>query len=84
VSVPDGGSWKLALGLAKAEGHHAAAPCGTELGRTPIRALLHMASGIDFHLVLVHTAVRLKPTHNVGDSELLALWHSVLEHAETN
>ena len=35
-------------------------------------------------LVLVHTAVRLKPTHNVGDSELLALWHSVLEHAETN
>jgi hypothetical protein len=33
--------------------------------------------------VLVHTAVRLKPTHNVGDSELLALWQSVLEQRQT-
>jgi CubicO group peptidase (beta-lactamase class C family) len=38
----------------------------------------------DTHLVLVHTAVRLKPTHDVGESELLALWRSVLEHAEAN
>ena len=31
-----------------------------------------------------HSVVRLKPTHDVGESELLALWHSVLEHAETH
>lgn len=29
-------------------------------------------------LVLVHTAVRLRPTHDPGDSELIALWRSLL------
>jgi hypothetical protein len=35
------------------------------------------------HLVLVHTAVRLKPTHDIGESELIALWRAVLEHTES-
>jgi CubicO group peptidase (beta-lactamase class C family) len=30
------------------------------------------------HLVLVHTAVRLKPVRDVGESELIALWRSLL------
>ncbi|CDZ47323.1 Hypothetical protein NGAL_HAMBI2427_21200 [Neorhizobium galegae bv. orientalis] len=34
------------------------------------------------HLVLVHTAVRLKPTHDTGDSELVALWRDLLRQAE--
>ncbi len=35
------------------------------------------------HLVLVHTAVRLKPTHDIGEAELIALWRAVLEDIET-
>ncbi|PDS75669.1 serine hydrolase [Rhizobium sp. L43] len=34
------------------------------------------------HLVLVHTAVRLKPTHDVGDSELVALWRALLQQMD--
>ncbi|RFB97406.1 serine hydrolase [Rhizobium leguminosarum bv. trifolii] len=34
------------------------------------------------HLVLVHTAVRLKPTHDIGDSELLALWRALLDQTK--
>ncbi|MGZ2379041.1 serine hydrolase domain-containing protein [Rhizobium brockwellii] len=34
------------------------------------------------HLVLVHTAVRRKPTHDVGDSELVALWRALLQQAD--
>jgi CubicO group peptidase (beta-lactamase class C family) len=30
------------------------------------------------HLVLAHTAVRLKPTHDPGEFELIALWRSAL------
>lgn len=34
------------------------------------------------HLVLVHTAVRLKPTGDAGDKELVALWRALLEQAD--
>lgn len=33
------------------------------------------------HLVLVHTAVRLKPTGDAGDKELVALWRALLPQA---
>lgn len=33
-------------------------------------------------LVLVHTAVRLKPTRDVGDLELVALWRTLLQQAD--
>jgi CubicO group peptidase (beta-lactamase class C family) len=36
------------------------------------------------HLVLVHTAVRLKPTHDPGELELIALWRSLLAQSEGN
>lgn len=35
------------------------------------------------HLVLVHTAVRLKPTGDAGDKELVALWRELLQQADT-
>jgi CubicO group peptidase (beta-lactamase class C family) len=35
-------------------------------------------------LVLVHTAVRLKPIRDIGEYELLALWRSLLQHAGAN
>jgi hypothetical protein len=34
------------------------------------------------HLVLVHTAARLKPTGEAGDKELVALWHALLQPAD--
>lgn len=34
------------------------------------------------HLVLVHTAVRLKPTGEAGDKEVVALLHALLQQAD--
>ena len=59
---------------------------GTVLGQTTIRGLLQMSSGIQFGQDYGGSdddarLTRL-PTRDVGDSELVALWRALLQHAD--